>query len=214
LKGLPRSFVWWSALLLTPLLVLLIYAYFSEWRRERLRDSRQTSSKRSVTDGSWTEFRSDEYGFRVLTPTTPKERIESRETPNGPVTIHAFISETGSVAFGVSFTRYPNDFDFEQADSATKEEIFEKVRNSMLRRNGKLIRESPISLQTRPGREIAVSVLGGQANMTTRIYLIGSETLSLSALIPKSYNDPRSVDRFFDSFQLIGTTTNKNTVAR
>ena len=67
--------------------------------------------------------------------------------------------------------------------------------------NGKLVSESPTSMENYPGIQIEFDT--GNQHSRNRYYVVGRRLYQLAALAPRDKPIPADTDRFFSSFRLI-----------
>jgi hypothetical protein len=161
------------------------------------------------TGGNWQTFSSEKYGFTVLMPKAPRERVDKTDTNLVLIEVHSFISETGAVAFTVSYMHRTPKVNYQKLSPAEADKVFDACRKGIFGKGNEILYEQPLTFENYVGRETAMTLLNGQAFITMRVYLVGSEIISTGALIPKNYSDTNCVARFLNSFQFIASITNK-----
>jgi hypothetical protein len=149
------------------------------------------------TPAGWVKFSPPGSQFSVLLPTQPKEDTQTSQSPHGPYTTHLFTSiSSDREIYLVGWVDYAPSFNFGiQAELEANRDNFVKSAKA------KLLGTTPIKLGTHPGIEFKAE-LPGQADIVSRVYIVGRRPYQLIALTPAGRGPSANVERFFSSFQV------------
>jgi hypothetical protein len=144
---------------------------------------------------SWVTFDSEAGHFSILMPEIPKDETETKPTPYGPYTSHTFITKTMKGLFLVGWVDYDPRFKFTIQDelNANRDNFVKAVHATLLR-------TTPITLNGNPGIEFTAE--SPEANIKSRVYIVGRRPYQVAAATYKSEEDADTVQRFFDSFTI------------
>lgn len=149
----------------------------------------------------WTEVRS-EAGFTAALPGAFERRSETRMTPDGLATTTSLEARYRGATFRVCYT------EFSGGVPAPAGEVLDATREEwLLGLEGKLVRERPIEVDGRPGRERIVRfggdrMLWGWVVVTTRrVYAVTVEAVA-ELMTDDGFEDACRV--FLGSFELAG----------
>jgi hypothetical protein len=164
----------------------------------------QAQSTQEATQSIWKPFASEEGGFTLLMPGTPKKVEQTLNTPNGRMTLKGFMVQRRDEAnYFVIYVDLPrktieNDSDIE--------DLFDGIVEGFKRRTrGEVVSQENITLNDYPGREFKTQ-LSGTITARSRIYLVNQRLYQLVAITPREQDLPQSIQGFLDSFQLNRTT--------
>jgi hypothetical protein len=145
------------------------------------------------------EFKSETGGFSITTPYALKETTQSVDTEAGKIEIHMFSAEQGQQAWMVGYSDYPPEI----VEASDAEGLLGASRDGAVSNvNGELVSDAPVSLNEHPGREFTASAQG--LSLRARIFLVENRLYQIMAVVPKGQENSEEVDRFLQSFQLIG----------
>jgi hypothetical protein len=148
---------------------------------------------------TWEKFSSSEGAFSVLMPGTPTEQIRTAKTSSGSIDAHMFLVEHSDVAYMVAYSDYPNPI----VQEITPKLILDGARDgAVANTQGKLARESIISLDGHQGRELQIEPAGGKVTITGRIFLVDRRLYQMMVLTPQGKDLTENVNKFLDSFTL------------
>lgn len=164
----------------------------------------------------WKEFRSQEGRFSVLLPGTPTEGKESVDTALGPIEVHKFMIQVSSeLACGVVYNDYPEAIVWQ----VNQAQLLDIVRDGVVQSvQGKLRSERKVPLTSSPVREIVVDV-GEEGTIRARLYLVEQRGYQVMAITGHNKESSKDVEKFLDSFKLLGqtkaeTSTDQGTTAK
>lgn len=153
------------------------------------------SASAQAPDG-WVKFSPPGSPFSVLLPAQPKEDTQTSQSPHGPYTTHLFTSVgPDRELYLVGWVDYAPSFKFGiQAElEANRDNFIKSLKGS------KLLGTTPIKLGTHPGIEFKAE-LTGQADIVSRVYIVGRRPYQLIVLTPAGRGPSANVGRFFASF--------------
>ncbi len=145
----------------------------------------------------WVKFSPPGAPFSVLLPSEPKEDTQTSQSPHGPYTTHLFTSVSPDrEIYLVGWVDYAPSFKFGiQAELEANRDNFVKSAKA------KLLGTTPIKLGTHPGIEFKAE-LTGQADIVSRVYIVGRRPYQLIALTPAGQDSFKNVERFLSSFEV------------
>ena len=145
----------------------------------------------------WVKFSPPGSNFSVLLPVEPKEDTQTTPSQHGPYTTHLFtaISPEREI-YLVGWVDYDPKFNFNVQGEleANRDNFIKGVK-------AKLLGTNPIKLGAYPGIEFTAE-LPGQANIISRVFIVGRRPYQLIALTPVGRDSSAGVGRFFSSFQI------------
>ena len=87
--------------------------------------------------------------------------------------------------------------------------MLEAGRDEALGKDGKLLSERRITLDSNLGREFDMEKLGGKVFVKVRVYFVVNRIYTLTAVGSSRERVSTNASRFLDSFRLIHSSTNK-----
>jgi hypothetical protein len=148
----------------------------------------------------WTATASSEGGFSVSMPGKATVGSKAITTPFGPVQMHFWSVERGrDAAFLVAYSDYPEQFAFEKGADALLDISRDGTVSNL---HGQLLKETRVTLNGYPGREIRVTVLDGKGVFRHRMFLAGHRLYQLGVATKPTEVESPEIDRFFNSFKL------------
>jgi len=147
------------------------------------------------------QFYSPDGGFSVMIEGTPKEEIQLVNTLIGALPLRAYSSEVGGIAYLVSYTDFPPQYNF---NSTNAQKILDSSRDGMASNVfGKVTSERLISINGYPGRYLTIAADNGGA-VKAYVYLVKNRMYMLVVATSSSRIYDNSVHNFLDSFKLEG----------
>jgi hypothetical protein len=133
----------------------------------------------------------------------PKDAVtttQTVETPIGAVKLTLTEKERGGVHYAVVFADYPGDKGKFNANKSLDGARDGSLKNS----GGKLIQEKKLTLgkKKHPGRELLISIKGGETWLRQRIYAVGLQQYQVVLGGPEKTVKGKDADKFFQSFEL------------
>ena len=151
----------------------------------------------------WKEFSSAKGKFSVLMPGDPQEQHQVVNTAVGPIDLYMYTIDSGSIAYIVGYSDYPEDF----IKNSEPKKILDGAREGAVRNiKGTLVASREITLEGHPGMEFAFDVPKrpefpydgiGRSHM----FLVGNR-LYQCMVIGKKSSSVEEVTKFVDSFRL------------
>lgn len=149
---------------------------------------------------AWAEFKSEEGRFSIMMPAKPNYATQTIETGQGRFEHHLFISRVGLLVCFVDYADMPKEL----GDAKNSDALFDLARDEFLKgAQAKLERETNITMDGHPGRELRVLVYGGAARL--RVFLINGRLyqLVITLIDKKATSEEEAVEKFFKSFKPI-----------
>lgn len=145
----------------------------------------------------WKEYRSEEGGFAVLFPGTPKARFEP--AGEGGVAAHEFVVGLGQAAYAVSYDDFaPNTF-----VGKDPRRILDLARDRLVKGQPvKLLADKPVRVDNRTGREVVFEESDGYTQVY-RIYVVKDRLYQTITGGPRGSDKSPEAIRFHDSFHFI-----------
>lgn len=148
---------------------------------------------------TWEKFSSSEGAFSILMPGTPTQQVRTAKTSSGSIDAYMFLVEYRDVAYMVAYSDYPNPM----IQESTPKLILDGARDGAVANvQGKLVRESIISLDKHQGRELQIESPGGKVTVTARIFLVDRRLYQVMVLMHKDKASSEDVNKFLDSFRI------------
>jgi hypothetical protein len=157
----------------------------------------------------WQVFTPESSNCSVLIPGIPEKKERLVNSAIGEIKLVMYMyqppqGEDDNVAYAVSFMDYPAD-KISSDSTALVKDFFDKAREGSLKAiQGKLLTETIIDYKGYPGREQRVDFRDGMAIIKYRHYLVNSRLYTLQVITPTKMNFNKSINRFMDSFKLVG----------
>lgn len=198
----------WLATIVEVFLTVVIVGFTSCRAQSPVIQVRQSSE---ITLQHWQTFSSPDGAFIIEFPAKPVEQRYSIDNPAGNFEVHSY-KHVGLASYSVSYTDYP--FTIDEADVANTS--LEHARDGGVRQvNGRLVKETVISIQGHPGRLLVVDSPNGGPHgsmISNKVYLVGRRLYSMQVAIPKDTHESQSLDaagkKFLDSFELADAPNN------
>ncbi len=152
----------------------------------------------------WAKLDSVEGRFSVSMPTKPEAGTRDVDTAVGKLPLYTFNSANNVAQVIVSYADYPT----EPSDAAQYEKVLDGVRDGLLRGlEADLISETRVILKSHPGRELRAKRMFGDVEIvfTWKIYLVGRRLYQMGAATTTADAEAPDVQKFFNSFQLMGS---------
>lgn len=148
---------------------------------------------------TWEKFSSSEGAFSALMPGTPTQQVRTAKTSSGLVDAYMFLVERRDVAYVVAYSDYPNPM----IQAGTPKLILDGARDGAVANvQGKLVRESVISLDGHQGRELQIESPGGKVTVTARLFLVDRRLYQVMVLMHNDKASSEDVNKFLDSFRI------------
>ena len=152
------------------------------------------------TEPDWIKFTSPEGRFSLLLPHEPKLEVVP-DTTNEKLTHNRFSEFETGYAFVIEY--------FDNITISNPEKYLDEARDGIVGAiHGTLVRESKISLESNPGRELELSLTtdnGSTVLGRTRIYAVGTSFYSMSYVWRQDMDSAlaaKIADKYFSSIKL------------
>lgn len=158
---------------------------------------------------NWVDFKSAEFGFRILIPKEPSFITKEINTENGPMKMNIFVhqplksDEDVNTFYGINITDYPDNV----VDYKNKEDLDEffksSIAGSVKSVNGELVYEEIINFKGCPGRDYRVLIRNGTVTIRSKMIVVKNRVYTLTTITDKQNDFNKSISKFIDSFKLI-----------
>jgi hypothetical protein len=145
----------------------------------------------------WKEFRSNEGGFAVSFPGTPKMTTSD---PNQPgATSHSFYVNAGASSYVVIYA----DYEPGTLNGKDPQGLFDSGRDNLIKGNKVKIRvDRKFTLANHPARKIVLEAADGTIQIYN-LYLVNDRIYEVISGGPKGFDKSADAKRFNDSFHFI-----------
>src|SRR3989344_7369334 len=144
------------------------------------------------------EFKSEDGGFSVLMPGTPKLETQTANTAAGPLDIKMYGLEKNGIGYSVGYIVYPEEAVAEQ----TPEQTLDGARDGAVANVfGTLTLEKIISVGGYPAREITIAVEDG--GVRARIILVNNTMYIVTVAATKDKIVQPHIKDVLESFKLL-----------
>jgi hypothetical protein len=142
----------------------------------------------------WKEFRSDEGGFLISFPGSPKAHVETSDAPGTRFELHIF-SLTTTVEYSVMYADYPDVINDSNATLA-KSVLDDGLHGAVAEMHSELLEVSAISLDGHPGRLYREKMPDGSI-LWGKTFLVGHRLYQIAVTTPKDETLSEEVVRFY-----------------
>jgi TonB family protein len=171
-----------------------IARFFDSFRLTKSPDPAPTSGSVSAGAASWREITEPGHGFKVLLPGEPKKD----SSYNQQVLTYRLISGGDGIVCVVLRQRLPSPLD----SQFTAESYYKSYVNGLKQSAGvEITEETKVILEGHEGREYKLKK--NEDTGVARVFLIGADVYSISALAVLPGASAKSISTFLDSFKLI-----------
>lgn len=167
------------------------------------KDSKSLEDLTSILDAppTWTEFSSEAGRFSILMPAKPNYVTQTLETGQGRFEHHVFVATVrgGLLSCFVDYVDLPKQL----GDAKNADSLFDLARDEFIKgAQAQLERETNITLDGHPGREVRMRVYGGQERL--RVFLINGRLYQISiTLVNKdAMPEEETIEKFVKSFKI------------
>ena len=161
-----------------------------------------------TTTDKWYLFESTAFGLKVEFPAKPIEKSKPINTEAGEITMHMieFIpaKETpdANLEYLVSYSEYPADIDPD--DKEKQKKLCRKTVDAIVTKlEGKLIKESIITLDGYEGVEARIEYKENTKVLKMRMYIVRNKMYMLETITLMAKDNNKSIQKFMDSFKLL-----------
>lgn len=156
----------------------------------------------------WQEFISYDGDFKVNTPGTIKEVINTAETTLGTLEYHIFVhrdndKDADNQMYMVSYCDYPIGSIHSDSTELVNEFLKATIDQSVESVYGKLVYSNDIKHQKYPGKLWRVDYGEGKGIIRTKAFIKGNRFYTIQTACTRDKSLNMSSDKFMDSFQLL-----------
>ena len=156
---------------------------------------------------NWQQFESYEGKFRVLTPGSMTEKVDSSHTDLGDLAYHVFYYQSekrdaDNLFYMVSYCDYPTNSIHSDSTEVLEEFFQATIETAAQSVDGKVIYSTDIDYNDYPGKFWRIEYLKGDVIIKTKAFIIGTRYYSLQTIMFKNKSLNPSSDKFFDSFRI------------
>ena len=165
----------------------------------------QTPSSTPTVEQIWEEYSLTDGQFIVSMPAKPASQAIPLDSKAGSLVAHILALDTAHESYVVTYVEFPARLD-EQSKSKV---ILDGTRDKeLVKVGGRLVKESDVSINSYPGRELTIEVADGF--WVDRIYLVGKRLYAVSAFTSKAASGVMEITesqhavirRYLESFKL------------
>ncbi|MFN6946338.1 MAG: hypothetical protein ACK4ND_15425 [Cytophagaceae bacterium] len=163
----------------------------------------------------WFLLESKQYGYKIEFPKKPTEKPQVVNSEIGELKMNIFIHDASkdgkddNLIYMVNYTEYPDTLIHSDKTEILSDFFRNSIDGAVRNVHGKLLSEKVIQIGEYPGREIKIDFRDGMAVIRMRIYLVKNQMYLLQTITETKKDFNKSITRFMDSFELIGTGVNK-----
>ena len=154
-----------------------------------------TDTTPNPNPNAWAKFTSEEGGFSVFMPGTPKDQVQTTPSDHGPYTTHLYILRNEPHVFLIGFVDYDPSFNFNrQAElEANRDQFVKNLQVTLI--TSRTLRIDGYSV-------LEFKAEGPQKIFTSRVYMVGRRPYQIVIGSPKGVDDSVNINRFFNSFKI------------
>lgn len=159
-------------------------------------------------DNTWRDFISYKGEFKIKSPGTIKESINTAETTLGTLEYHIFFyrdndKDADNLLYMISYCDYPEGSIHSDSTELAKEFLDATIDESVKSVNGKLIYSNDIKIKGFPAKLWRVDYGDGQGVIRTKAFIRGNRFYTIQTACDKNKSLNISSDKFIDSFKLL-----------
>lgn len=157
----------------------------------------------------WEDYYSYDGGFRVRTPGPMEERVDTVDTPLGPIAYHSFMyivndeEYAENVFYMVSYCDYPPGALHQDSTELLSEFFAATVSEAVRSVRGQLVYDNRQDYQDYPGHIWRIHFRGGDAVIKTRALVVNDRYYTIQTVMKREMALNRASDIFLDSFRLL-----------
>jgi len=162
-----------------------------------------------TTSDKWYLYESKPFSFKVEFPDKPTEKTKVLNTAEGDLNLNLFEyvahkTETEpALVYIVSYIEYPIAT-VNSDDKKKLKELYKKMTDDVVAKvQGKLIKETLITLEGYEGVESRIEMKDGTEFIKLRSYLIHNKLYMVETVTETKNETHKSITKFMDSFKLI-----------
>ena len=203
-----QSFV---SIVFLPLVIVFNMLIFTTVVYGQRLDSTEVNEWVDIPILKWTEFHSYDGGFRVRTPGSFTERIDTVKTAIGPIAYHSFMLVMNKEAYAenvfymVSYCDYPEGVLHNDSLELTTAFLDATIDEAVKAVRGELVYQQPIEINGFPGRFWRIHYRSGDAVIKTKAYVIHNRYYQIQTAMTQEMGLNKASDEFLDSFRIISS---------
>ena len=171
--------------------------------RRRTKTTRKAPPKKPLAttvadEVGWSTFTSKAGRFSVLLPGTPTEQRETKQSDQGPYTIHLVILKDQRNRFVVGWVDYPPSFnpDWQLELEMNRDKFVENQKATLLTsRQIRIDGHQVIEFTAETPEQI----------FRSRVYMVGRRPYQIIIGSPRGLDDSENINKFFNSFKISAT---------
>lgn len=168
----------------------------------------------SFSPSEWFVLQKKEAGFKMSFPKEPTENDENLDVEGESLKMHTLMCEVASdggderMVYAAIYSDHAEIFS--SLTKALTDTFFNSVITSAASgSDGKVMTVKNTPYKSYPGRSVKISFMDGQGLMIMKMYIVKNRVYVIEVgCLAKKEHDP-SVEKFFNSFQLLDTKDNK-----
>jgi hypothetical protein len=149
----------------------------------------------------WQKYASIEGGFSVYMPAKPTGHKIILDTAYGQNYLNLFVvnRKDDDLVYSVSFINCPDAL----LQAKTADKILDDARDGAVKNiQGNLLKETKVSIDNYPGRDLTIESTVGDAVVRARIYLSKQRLYQIMVTTSEKMSKSYNIDKFFNSFKL------------
>ena len=173
-----------------------------------LTSGQTTEQPDSLLPKQWVHFESEVGGFKVWTPASLHEKVDSITTPIGILAYHTFflaqdIKQADNALYMVSFCDYPAGGAHSDSTELLADFFNETMEAAASSVDGDLLYQDDITYNNEfPGKFWRINYLNDQAVIKTKALLVKNRFYTIQTIMLRERSLNPDSERFLDSFQL------------
>jgi hypothetical protein len=163
-----------------------------------------------TTVNNWEIFQYEKGNFRIEMPDLPTVSTQLLSSKIGDLEMHIFMHEgeagiDDNILYMLNYTDYPETVvNADDMDEAAMKEFFtNSINGAVNNMDGELKAKKEIEVLGKPGREVTISYLNGDAIMRMQIILVKNRMYTLQTVSLAANDDNEAQKRFFNSLEFI-----------
>jgi len=158
----------------------------------------------------WEIFQYEAGKFRIEMPDLPTVSTQLLSSKIGDLEMHIFMHEgeagiDDNILYMLNYTDYPETVvNADNMDKAAMKTFFtNSINGAVNNMDGELKAEKEIEVLGKPGREVTIHYLNGEAIMRMQIILLKNRMFTLQTIALAANDDNEAQKRFFNSLEFI-----------
>ena len=154
-----------------------------------------------IAQSVWKQYSSSPGQFTILFPGNPLEFQETIDTPLGEIDLFGFgVERPNEAGYLVAYSDFPVNL---TQSPVPLEDLLAGIMTGFINSiGGEVLSQNSISLNGFPGQEARIQ-LENNFVARYRVFIVNERMYQLAVFTDKEQYLPKSIEGFFDSFQLI-----------